>query len=336
MSKIVKILVIRFSSIGDIVLTTPVVRCIKQQLPNVELHFCTKQAYHTVISSNSYIDKIYLLNSTIRELIGRLRVERYDYIIDLHNNFRTSLIKAVLNTRSFTVNKLNLRKWLYVTFKADVMPRQHLVNRYLATALPLGVRDDGLGLDFFINPDDHVNVNQLPSTHRFGYVAYAIGGRHATKRLPVSRMIELCQKIGKPVILLGDGDDRQVGEQVVDAVGSGLVYNACGHYNLSQSASLLQQSKVVFSHDTGLMHIAAALGKKVYSIWGNTTPQLGMYPYRTPHVVLEKLGLPCRPCSKLGSTKCPAGHFKCMNELRFAFNSGDLEGVNGTAMAQNK
>lgn len=325
MSKVVKILILRFSSIGDIVLTTPVIRCLKQQLPNAEVHFCTKRAYHCVISSNPYIDKYHLLNSTIWELILHLRIENYDYIIDLHNNIRTKLLKAALNTRSFTVNKLNLKKWIYVTFKADVMPNQHLVDRYLATVLPLGVKDDGLGLDFFIASNDHVDSNQLPPTHQLGYVAYAIGGQHATKRLPVSRIIELCRKINSPIVLLGGEDDRYVGEQVSKAVGNELIFNACGCYNLSQSASLLLQSKIVFSHDTGLMHIAAAFGKKVYSIWGNTTPQLGMYPYRTSYVVLEKLGLSCRPCSKIGSNKCPAGHFNCMNELSFDFNVSDFK-----------
>jgi heptosyltransferase-2 len=216
------------------------------------------------------------------------------------------------------------------------MPRQHLVNRYLATVLPLGIKDDGLGLDFFIAPNDHVDINRLPGTHQLGYVAFAIGGQHATKRLPVPRMIELCRKIDRPIVLLGGREDRQVGEQVVEVVGHELVYNGCGHYNLSQSASLLQQSKVVFSHDTGLMHIAAALGKKVYSMWGNTTPQLGMYPYRTPYVVLEKSGLRCRPCSKLGYDKCPVGHFKCMNELSFGFDNIDLEEINNTITTQDR
>ena len=333
MSNVIKILVIRFSSIGDIVLTTPVVRCLKQQLPNAEIHFCTKKTYGDTIKNNPNIDRCYLFDTDLYRLIQCLRTEKYDYIIDLHNNFRTKLIKEVLNVRSFTVNKLNLYKWLYVSFKLTIMPKEHLVDRYLATVLPLRVKDDGLGLDFFIGNADHVDVSQLPLTHQFGYVAYVIGGQYATKRLPVVRMIELCHKIGGPVVLLGGEGDREAGERVVGAVGSELVYNACGKYNLCQSASLLEQSSVVFSHDTGLMHIAAALKKKVYSIWGNTTPQLGMYPYRTPYVVLEKQGLSCRPCSKIGSDHCPQEHFKCMNELVFIFDRNDLEMISTVNLA---
>ena len=332
MNKVIKILVIRFSSIGDIVLTTPVIRCLKKQLPNVEVHYCTKSFYRNVLSDNSYIDRFHVLDSSIYNLVYRLRAEKYDYIIDLHNNIRSNLIKVTLGVRSFTVNKLNWRKWLYVRLKADVMPNQHVVDRYLVTISPLKVNDDGLGLDFFINSDDVVNLDQLPITHRFGYIAYAIGGQHATKRLPISRMIELCHKLSSPVILLGSEQDWKSGQQVVETVGRELVYNACGLFNLSQSASLLQQSRVVFSHDTGLMHIAAALKKKVYSIWGNTTPQLGMYPYKTPYVVLEKTGLNCRPCSKIGSNRCPTGRFECMNELVFTFNVSYLGEVNDAVM----
>lgn len=328
MSKVVKLLVVRFSSIGDIVLTTPVVRCLKQQLPNVEVHFCTKLAYSDIVRNNPYIDKCHFLDTSITELIGRLREEKFNYVVDLHNNFRTKLLKVALNTHLFTVNKLNLRKWLYVHLKVDVMPRSHLVKRYLDTVSSLGVKDDGLGLDFFVAADDYVDLLKLPLTHRFGYVAYAIGGQHNTKRLPTHRMVELCKKIGSPIILLGGKEDRQSGEEVVRAVGGELVYNACGQFSLSQSASLLQQATVVFSHDTGLMHIAAAFGKKIYSIWGNTTPQLGMYPYRTPYVVLEKEGLGCRPCSKLGFNACPAGHFKCMNELAFTFDVSHFQAGN--------
>lgn len=332
MNKVVKILVIRFSSIGDIVLTTPVIRCLKQQLPHAEVHFCTKRFYKSVLAGNSYIDKFHVLDSTIYALIRRLRVEKYDYIIDLHNNIRTNLIKTALGVRSFTVDKLNWRKWLYVRLKADVMPNQHVVDRYLATVSPLKVNDDGLGLDFFINSDDVVDLDQLPTTHRFGYIAYAIGGRYATKRLPTSRMIELCRKLSSPVVLLGDEQDWISGQQVVETVGRELVYNACGLFNLNQSASLLKQARVVFSHDTGLMHIAAAVKKKVYSIWGNTTPQLGMHPYKTQYVVLEKTGLKCRPCSKIGSDRCPTGRFECMNELAFTFDVSDLREVDDVVM----
>ena len=334
MKKVVKILVIRFSSIGDIILTTPVLRGLKQQLPQSEVHFCTKQVYQSALKDNPHIDQFHVLDAGIYALIRRLQAERFDYIIDLQNNLRSAALKAVLPVRSFTVDKLNWRKWFYVRFKLNVMPDLHIVDRYMVTVSSLGVKNDGLGLDFFIDTADHVSLMQLPATHQAGYVAYAIGGQHATKRLPLDRMIELCRKIDAPVILLGGIEDQQMGERVVEALGNQLVYNACGQYTLSQSASLVQQAKVVFSHDTSLMHIAAAFHKKVYSIWGNTTPQFGMYPYRTSYTVLEKVGLNCRPCSKIGFSQCPAGHFRCMNELPLTFDIRDVKQTADTAMVQ--
>ncbi|GAB3919544.1 glycosyltransferase family 9 protein [Larkinella terrae] len=321
----VKFLIIRFSSIGDIVLTTPVIRCLKQQVPGAEIHYCTKRSYQSLIESNPYIDKGFFLDESLNDLIAQLKTERYDYIIDLHNNLRTMLIKLRLAVRSRSFDKLNWEKWLYVRFKINSMPPLHIVDRYMKTVEPFGVINDDKGLDYFIPYKDIVEPEWLPTTHRRGFIAYAIGGQHNTKKLPVDRMIELCQKINYPVILLGGKEDVKAGEEVRQALGDKLIYNACGKYNLNQSASILQQSALVFSHDTGLMHIAAALKKKIYSIWGNTTPQLGMYPYKTNFVLLENKLLPCRPCSKIGYDRCPLGHFKCMNELPFDFDLKELQ-----------
>ncbi|GAA4447707.1 glycosyltransferase family 9 protein [Nibrella saemangeumensis] len=321
-----RFLILRFSSIGDIVLTTPVIRCLKQQYPGAEVHFCTKETYRSIVADNPYIDKQFYLGKSLNELIGQLRAEKYDYIIDLHNNLRTRLIKlSLLGVKACTFEKLNWEKWLYVQLKINTLPNVHIVDRYMATVQPLGVRNDGKGLDYFIPYKDIVEQDWLPRTHQPGYVAYAIGGQHNTKKLPLPRMIELCRKINYPVVLLGGKEDAENGDAIERALGSQRIYNACGKYNLNQSASLLQQSKVVFSHDTGLMHIAAALKKKIYSLWGNTTPLFGMYPYKTSYVILENNALSCRPCSKLGYAECPLKHFKCMNELSFDFDIKELK-----------
>ncbi|QMW03970.1 glycosyltransferase family 9 protein [Spirosoma foliorum] len=314
-----KILIIRFSSIGDIVLTTPVARCLKLQIPNAEIHFCTKRMYQSLIETNPYIDYCHCLDDSLPNLIRRLYREQYDCVIDLHNNLRTKLIKLTLRTYSYTINKRNIRKWLYIRLKLNSMPDEHIVDRYMATLKPLKINNDGLGLDYFIPDSARVTKDQLPFTHQQAYIAYAIGGQHATKRLPLARIIELCRQLNQPIILLGSPEDREVGEAVQQELGDQLIFNACGLYSLNQSASLLQQARIVFSHDTGLMHIAAALKKPIYSIWGNTTPQLGMYPYKTPHIIVENKNLGCRPCSKIGYQSCPRQHFRCMSDLPFNF-----------------
>lgn len=321
-----KILILRFSSIGDIVLTTPVIRAVKTQL-GAEVHYATKRKFETVLEENPYIDRIHFLDDSLSDLIGRLRKERFDYIVDLHNNLRTRIVKICLLVRSRSVNKLNLAKWLMVNFKINRLPDVHIVDRYLAAASGLGVKADALGLDYYIPERDEVPLDMLPAPHRSGYVAYAIGGLHNTKKLPVNKMVELCRRINYPIVMLGGKEDVDKAEEVIrqidsrdgNGMGSTMLWNACGKFNLSQSASLLKSARCVFTHDTGLMHIASALRKEVFSIWGNTIPAFGMFPYRTQNTFLENKGLSCRPCSKIGFSKCPKGHFQCMNGIVFDF-----------------
>jgi ADP-heptose:LPS heptosyltransferase len=316
-----KILVLRFSSIGDIVLTTPVVRQLKTQVPGARVHFATKPAYRSLLEANPYVDRTHVLSGSLSELVRELRAERFDFIVDLHNNLRTRLIRLQLpGVLGQAFDKLNFQKWLLVNFKIDQLPPVHIVDRYRAAAAPFGIRDDGGGLDYFIPPGQEVDVAAaLPAGFRAGqYVAVAIGAQHATKRLPPAKLIELVAKLApRPVVLLGGPEDESTGhiiELAFQKPTQSLIHNACGQFSLHQSASLVRQSAFVVSHDTGLMHIAAAFGKEIFSVWGNTVPQFGMYPYRTQFQALEVLGLPCRPCSKIGFAKCPQGHFKCMRD----------------------
>ncbi len=308
-----KFLILRFSSIGDIVLTTPVIRCLKQQYPDAEVHFATKKQFKVLVESSPYIDKFFLLEGKLDTFIKTLQTENYDYVIDLHNNLRTRIIKYRLGKKSFSYNKLNFEKWLLVNLKINRMPDLHIVDRNLKTVELLGIKNDNKGLDYFIPPNQEVNLDGIMQKEE-SFVAYAIGGQHYTKKLPIGRIIELCSKINKKIILLGGKEDEPAGEIVVEALGN-KIYNACGKYNLNQSASILKQAEYVISHDTGLMHIAAALKKKIISIWGNTVPEFGMYPYQTEFRIIENKNLSCRPCSKIGYSKCPKGHFKCMNDL---------------------
>jgi ADP-heptose:LPS heptosyltransferase len=331
-----KLLILRFSSIGDIVLTTPIIRVLKTQIDNAEVHFATKAQYKELFEANPYVDKVHYLHDSLADLIHSLAAENFDFIVDLHHNLRTWRIKWALGRKSSSFRKLNVEKWLMVNMKINKLPNIHIVDRYMEAVRPLGVKMDALGLDYFIPEKDEVPLEWLPGEYRSGYVVYAIGAQHATKRLPVNRMVELCDKINKPILLLGGKEDFETGEtitaffsregqhldteKVLDELNKRtIVYNACGKFNINQSASLVKQSRYVFTHDTGLMHIAAAFRKEVFSIWGNTIPSFGMYPYRTRFTILENNHLSCRPCSKIGFDKCPRGHFKCMTKIDFDF-----------------
>ena len=293
-----KFLIIRFSSIGDIVLTTPVVRCLRKKKPDAGIHYLTKKAFANIVESNPYIDKVHVLNDHFEKLVEELKYENFDCIIDLHNNLRSFRIKKALGKiLSFSFNKLNVEKWIFVNFKINIMPSKHIVDRYMETLHYFHVRNDGLGLDYFIPDKDVVKQTDLPISHLHGYIAIVIGAAHNTKKLPIDKLKELCVKISHPVILLGGAEDV-VNAREISSVDPVKIYNACGKYRLNESADLIRRSKLVISHDTGLMHIAAAFKKDILSIWGNTVPSFGMVPYNTNYEIFDVKKLWCRPCSK--------------------------------------
>ncbi len=314
--KVVKFLIIRFSSIGDIVLTSPVVRCLKNQVENAEIHFLTKKLYEPLVSANPNISKVLLLSDHFRETLEQVRKEEYHYLIDLHHNIRTSRLKNNLRLLSFTFNKLNIRKWLMVNFKINILPDKHIVDRYFETVKLFEVVNDNLGLDYFIPPDDEVQISDLPPAFQTGYIALVTGAGHYTKQMTPEMMVEICNKLQLPVLLLGGKEDHNKAEEIVQHCINTL-YNGCGKFSIGQSASLVKQSQGIITPDTGLMHIASAFKKRIISVWGNTIPEFGMYPLQTAagSCIFEVKGLSCRPCSKIGNNKCPKKHFRCMKDI---------------------
>ncbi|MCK4664241.1 MAG: glycosyltransferase family 9 protein [Bacteroidales bacterium] len=315
----VKFLFIRFSSIGDIILTTPLVRCLKNQMTNTEIHYLTKKQFSEILTTNPYIDKVHILEKDLSIIINKLQDEGFDYIIDLHKNIRSCRVKNKLKTLSFVFNKLNFKKWVLVNFKINKLPKTHIVDRYFETLKAFDIKNDGEGLDYFIS--NKVDISILPESFHDGYVAFAIGAKHNTKKLPNDKIISIINKIKHPVLLLGGKEDEENSE-IIKQQTKANVYNACGKYSLNQSASLISQSKIVITHDTGLMHVSAAFNKKTISIWGNTIPAFGMYPYfqknnekNNKSYIIQVNNLNCRPCSKIGFNKCPKKHFKCMKNI---------------------
>ncbi len=312
----VKFLVIRLSSIGDIVLTSPLLRCLKKQVPNSEIHFLVKKRYEEVIAYNPYIDNIWFYQNNMGKLIKDLRKEHFDYIIDLHHNLRTFRIKTRLRILSFSFNKLNFEKWLMVNFKINRLPENHIVERYLDTLKLFDIKDDGEGLDYFTCPEDELFPEETASLISKKFVALCIGAQHFTKKMPPEMLAMICNRSSKPVIILGGKEDESSAELICSISKNKNITNLAGKIRINQSAIVIKKSTVVVTHDTGMMHIAAAYKKKVLSIWGNTIPEFGMYPFRPGNgsEIFEVKGLPCRPCSKIGFRKCPKSHFKCMRD----------------------
>lgn len=312
-----KFLVIRFSSIGDIVLTTPVVRILKQQVKGAEIHYLTKLSSKPILEYNPYIDFLWTFDKSLDEILPNLKAEGFDYIIDLHNNLRSLKVKSALGKKAFTFNKLNIEKWLLVNLKINHLPAVHIVDRYVKTLSEFKVFNDLAGLNYFIGDKNEITQNDLPDFCKDGFIALVIGAKHSTKKMPREKIIQLAKNLNYPVVLLGGPEDANNGYEIEKQVGN-LIFNACGKFKLNQSASIIQQSKLVITHDTGLMHIAAAFNKPIISIWGNTVPEFGMSPYlpQAPanSIIFEVQNLKCRPCSKIGFEKCPKQHFKCMME----------------------
>jgi ADP-heptose:LPS heptosyltransferase len=321
-----KILVIRFSSIGDIVLTTPVVRCLKNQL-DCEVHYATKKEYASVLYGNPYIDKFHFLEKDLDGLVKQLKDEKFDHVIDLHNNLRTSHIKLRLGGKWSRFSKLNIPKWLLVNFKTNRLPDVYIVHRYIQTAEKLGITYDGKGLDFFIKPEDELDVLRLlPVEFRENYVCLVPGAKFATKSIPVDKCLEIIQHITRPIVILGGPAETEAGEEITRLSNRNDVLNLCGKISLGKSAAAIKHAYSIITADTGLMHMAASFDKKIVSVWGNTVPEFGMYPLlpedgNGQSIISEVKDLPCRPCSKIGYAKCPKGHFKCMKDQESAFIS---------------
>ena len=319
-----KILIIRFSSIGDIVLTSPVIRCFKTQSPDTEIHYITKKQYQPILSANPHITKIWLFEDNFNELLPQLRSENFSCIIDLHRNFRSRFIVLKLCKPVTFFPKLNFRKWLLVNFRINLLPEIHVVDRYFSSLQKMSIRNDGKGLDYYIPSGEEINTGFVFQEPHIEFIAFSIGGKHNTKIFPEEKVIAVCKGITVPVLLLGGAEDRDRGERIIKSAGSHVI-NGCGRYSINQSASLIRQSKLVITNDTGLMHIAAAFRKPIISIWGNTVPAFGMYPYLPEEFcntsrIFEVKGLSCRPCSKIGFDRCPKNHFRCMNDQ-------DIEGI---------
>jgi ADP-heptose:LPS heptosyltransferase len=311
-----KILVVRFSSIGDIVLTSPVVRCIHQQIPNAEIHFITKKSFESIVATNPFISKTWTIDKSIDELIPKLKAEKFDFLVDLHNNIRTKSLIRKLGIPHASFPKLNIEKWLLVNMKKSMKTNVHVVERYFKAVKKLNVVNDHLPCNFFFQTADEIDVASLGLESK-KFIAFAIGAQFATKRMPISKMIEVVAQIQFPIVLSGGLMDNETAETILKALPNQQIVNACGEFSLRQSANIVKQAAVLLTHDTGLMHIASAFQIPIVSVWGNTVPALGMYPYYPQDEfgfsIHEVNDLKCRPCSKIGFKSCPKKHFNCMN-----------------------
>jgi heptosyltransferase-2 len=273
-----RLLFVRFSSIGDIVLTTPAVRCAKNQILGVEIHFLTKLSMKDLVIGNPHIDQCHFLDNNIEITIAALKKIPFDYVIDLHQNLRTWKIKKALGVPAFSYKKLSLQKWLLAKLQINFLPKTHVCDRYIDSLQHFNVISDGKGLDYFFPKDYSFKATNLPISHVAGFVAFVIGASYLNKKMPVQKWIELAKQIKKPIVLIGGKEDIRFANELASAVPD-YIFNAAGKYDLKESASIIQMAQVVVAHDTGFLHVAAAFKKPTITIWGATSPALQFEAY---------------------------------------------------------
>lgn len=308
-----KVLIVRFSSIGDIVLTSPIVRCVKQQL-GAEIHFLTKTVFRNVVVHNPYIDQVFSIDKAIDEVVDQLKNQHYDLVIDLHKNIRSQSLRRTLGVKSISFHKSNIRKWLLVQTKKLRFGTSHIVDRYFDSLSKINIQNDGRGLDYFITPEDEeVGLRQVKDLRN--YTVLVLGANYYTKQIPFEKCKEIVTSNQHHIILIG-GEDVAETAKKLNALYPEKVIDLCGRIGINDSAGVIKHAHHVITGDTGMMHIAAAFQKDITVLWGSTIPEFGMNPYygntskKAQELLVEDLS--CRPCSKIGFNQCPKGHFRCM------------------------
>lgn len=292
-----KVLVIRFSSIGDVVLTSPVIRVLKKNGFHVSV--ITKKGFRVLWQENPFVDDLILVDDFSTQTLSLLKEKQFDVVVDLHNNSWAKNIKTYLGVDSYTLSKSNINKALLVWTKLKVFGVSHIVSRYLDTVKPLIGEIAVDGLDFF----EAVPSDSIKPILESKYAVFVIGGQHKGKMMTEARMIEFCKKFNYKLFLLGGPEDEVKGDHVAKNSGNQII-NYAGKLSLMDSVNVLKHAHFVISHDTGLMHIASAYKRNIISLWGATSPELGFPPYKPGEhsVILEEPHV-LRPTSKLGKQR---------------------------------
>lgn len=311
-----RVLVVRFSSIGDILLTTPLVRALRRRHPEADLTFVTKRAMAPLVSDNPHVTRVVTLEpgEPIMHLAGRLRALRPTHGLDVHGSLRSLALRALVTCRWSGYAKRKLARTVLVALKVDLYGAAvPVAERYFEAARRLDVQPDGGPPEFHLGAAARERVaGWLAERHLADtpLAAVAPGAAHATKRWPVRYWSELAERLrgaGLTPVVVGGPGDRGLAQQLGAPT-------AAGEFSLQETGALLARCRVTVSGDTGVMHVATGVGTPVVALFGPTVRQFGFQPYRARAEVLER-DLDCRPCSAMGSARCPLGHHRCLNDI---------------------
>jgi len=323
-----KILIIRLSSIGDILLSTPFIRQVRHKFPEAKIDFVVKDIYKELLKCNPHIDDFFYIDplsgrKQLAELKEKLKNRSYDIVFDLHNNLRSNYLKRGIKAGriSSIKKKEKLKQALLVLFKLNLYGRgTPIPKRYLSVAKDFGVRDDEGGLELQWEKETNLAAEQKVILKGLSFkkpiIGLAPGAGFFTKRWPVKKYVDLIEMIqqnrNNQVVVFGGEKDKEIGSYLYEQKG---VFNLSGQLTLLETASIISKCSIIITNDSGLMHMATAVQTPVLAIFGSTVKELGFFPYRSESIVIENAEINCRPCSHIGRHKCPKGHFKCMEDI---------------------
>jgi lipopolysaccharide heptosyltransferase II len=316
-----RILLVRFSSIGDVLLTTPLIRALRRACPDATITALTKRQFAPLLADNPHLDATLALGpeDSLPALGRSIRQQRFTHLLDLHGNLRSRILRLLAPGPWQSYNPRRRARRELIRFKRDRYPdRVPVAERYFEAARDLGVTPDGGPPEFAVSTERDAEAGGWlgPMVPERGHVALAPGAHHATKRWPAAHWEALAARLashGYGVVVVGGLQDATLSQAVARAAGA-AGRSATGQFDLPGSAALLARARVLVSGDTGLMHLATAVGTPVVALFGPTVEQFGFFPYRATAVVLQR-DLPCRPCSAMGGTRCPLGHHRCLTEI---------------------
>ena len=319
-SELKKILIIRLSSLGDVLLTTPLITNIKKKNPGIHIDFIVREKFAETLQNNPNLNEILLyVNSKDEQkvLFKSVQAKNYELVIDLQNNFRSREITRLLNCKTLRFDKNNIKKFLLVHFKVNLLKDTPQIPIRYSEAASINELDNE-GLDFYSEniPDPKLNSSA-------NYIGLCPGAKHFTKRWPKEYFIELGKKLestGYIIILFGGEEEIQICNEIEKELNTTI--NLC-NTNLKQIGANMKMCKAIYTNDSGLMHLASAVKIPVIAFFGSTVREFGFFPYKTKSIVLENKNLSCRPCTHIGRNACPKTHFKCMLEIKpeLAYNT---------------
>jgi heptosyltransferase-2 len=332
-----KILIIRFSSLGDIVLTSPLIRTLRKKFPAAQIDFLTRTEYSELLKYNPHISDVIEFNveagfSGLRKLKRQLGFTQYDIILDIQRNLRSLYLCLGLKGRIhgrpqiFKVNKHPFIRLLLIYCKINLYPKPpnpilKVWEKYLLTAKSLGIFYDGLGFDIFLPeiPEQIIAKIVPPIQDREKYVVIAPGAKHYTKRWPPEYYAEFIKlylsRYNHRLVLVGGRGDLETEKQILDLLDEGMVLSCIAKLSISQTAVLIKGAALFVGNDSGLTHVAAAFGIPSITIFGSTVEAFGFFPDNPRGVVVEVENLSCRPCTPIGRKSCPKKHLKCLKKI---------------------